>query len=264
MKIIIHSLLIATMGVSVVACNNGKSAGSSEGKPMEEMQTTSDEHTAQSSLDWSGSYSGILPCADCEGIQTTLRLNNDLGYELIEEYLGNKGKGESHIQRGKFEWKGDLIQLKGLDNRSQWIRVQENHLVQLDSEAQPVTGALADMYVLKKNGNPQVENIRWQLIELNGKAVSGKPDTHYVIFHSDEGKLEAKANCNAMQFNYVIQDEYRLRISPGMSTLMACPDNTEDELKKALEMVDNITFSDTELSLNKGRMAPLARFKKVN
>ena len=27
-------------------------------------------HNAQNSLDWAGDYQGILPCADCEGINT--------------------------------------------------------------------------------------------------------------------------------------------------------------------------------------------------
>ena len=46
--------------------------------------------------------------------------------------------------------------------------------------------------------------------------------------------------------------------------MMAC-DNMADEatLAKVLEMVDNYTISGNTLSLNKARMAPLARFKLI-
>lgn len=35
-----------------------------------------------------GSFSGILPCADCGGIKTTLTLNKDNTYELVQDYDG--------------------------------------------------------------------------------------------------------------------------------------------------------------------------------
>ncbi len=34
------------------------------------------------SVDWPGTYQGILPCADCEGIKTQLLINKDLNYIL--------------------------------------------------------------------------------------------------------------------------------------------------------------------------------------
>jgi len=40
---------------------------------------------------------------------------------------------------------------------------------------------------------------------------------------------------------------------------MACPDNLEDEFKEILELADNLSTDGKYLSLNKARMAPLAR-----
>ncbi len=46
--------------------------------------------------------------------------------------------------------------------------------------------------------------------------------------------------------------------------MMACFDMTvEDGLKNVLANTDNYTINDSILSLNKARMAPLARFKAV-
>jgi uncharacterized lipoprotein NlpE involved in copper resistance len=52
-------------------------------------------HNSRNSLDWAGVYKGTLPCADCEGIQEEIRLNDDLTYEMVSTYLG---KGENGFQ----------------------------------------------------------------------------------------------------------------------------------------------------------------------
>ena len=42
---------------------------------------------------------------------------------------------------------------------------------------------------------------------------------------------------------------------------MACPDNLEQEFLAVLLQVDNLSTDGETLSLNKARMAPLAKFK---
>ena len=37
--------------------------------------------TARDSLDWAGSYEGVLPCADCPGIRTRVTLSDNGRYE---------------------------------------------------------------------------------------------------------------------------------------------------------------------------------------
>ena len=108
-----------------------------------------------------------------------------------------------------------------------------------------------------------VENKKWQLVTLFGKPVKGNADTHYMIFNSNTGLINAKAGCNLFSFSYTIKNEFQLNVKPGMSTMMACPDATEEEFKKMLSTVDNITTDGETLSLNKARMAPLATFKLV-
>ena len=34
-------------------------------------------HNAQNSLDWNGTYKGVLPCADCAGIEKEITLYKD-------------------------------------------------------------------------------------------------------------------------------------------------------------------------------------------
>ena len=247
--------ILATLTFAVLSCNPKASKITPEFK---------DHHTAQNSLDWNGTYSGILPCADCSGIETGLTLNPDNTYVLTTSYLGKQDSGTNTL-KGKFEWNGNLVNLLGIQKgeRSTVYKVEENQIRQFDMNGKAIIGALAENYILKKNGNPNVENKRWKLIELNGKPITGTAENHYLIFHSKDGRIEAKANCNVMLRDYTIKNELQLKIGQGLSTLMACPDNLEQEFGQMLSTVDNLTTDGSHLSLNKARMAPLARFELV-
>ena len=108
-------------------------------------------HDSKNSLDWQGTYKGIMPCADCEGIETEITLNKDITFILRTKYLG---KGDSKIfeEKGKFSWdeSGTIITLENLKDRPNKYKVGENTLTQLDMNGKIITGALAKMYIFKK------------------------------------------------------------------------------------------------------------------
>ena len=260
MKIINFKTLfiVALSTTTFFACNNKKKTQETEKSEI------IDNHTAQNALDWHGTYSGNLPCADCDRIETELTLNNDQTYRLISQNIGKRTSKTDSLQ-GKFSWKGNNVNLEGIpkDERPYIYKVEENQVRQLDMEGKEITGDLAQAYVMKKNGNMNVEDKKWQLVELNGKKVEGSAETHYLIFHSKDGRVEAKANCNILSSEYKIKNKLQLKIEVGISTLMACPNNIEDEFKKVLYTTNNLSTDGQTLSLNKARMAPLARFVLV-
>lgn len=211
-----------------------------------------DHHTAPSALDWQGTYSGVLPCASCSGIETELTLNSNQTFVLMETYLE---KENIFARKGQFIWQNNTIQLEDSANMGTktMFKVEEGRLRKLDTQGNQIEGALAANYILTKNGNDAIENVKWVLIEINGKTIKGKPDTHYLFFHSKQGALEARANCNRIRYNYKIRNQKDLSISMGMSTLMACPDTTEQALTKALgnsntinNVSDTLTIYDKE------------------
>ncbi|MDM1298200.1 copper resistance protein NlpE N-terminal domain-containing protein [Empedobacter falsenii] len=108
-----------------------------------------DDSTSQSAVDWDGTYEGVIPCADCEGIKTELTLNQDNTYTLTEEFLDKNLKVEN---QGNITWTkdGGSISLKMKDDEYKRYKVGENILFQLDSEGNEITGALAQNYQLKK------------------------------------------------------------------------------------------------------------------
>lgn len=113
--------------------------------------TVVNSHYALNSLDWVGTYKGIVPCANCEGIETVISLNKNFTYEMATLYLGKKEVAKSQI-KGKFSWNKDgfRILLEGIQNAPNQYLVGENKLFQLDNNGNRITGNLSKNYELQK------------------------------------------------------------------------------------------------------------------
>lgn len=117
MKIkLLCTLLCSTMLLS--ACS--KPADKTENAPpppsSSESQTASMPATAND-LAWVGDYKGLLPCADCEGIETELELKANNTYELSEEYVGKQS--DTFKAKGNFSFDADQSNVITLDNQGQ-------------------------------------------------------------------------------------------------------------------------------------------------
>ncbi|MEY8861961.1 copper resistance protein NlpE [Tenacibaculum singaporense] len=108
-----------------------------------------DEHNAKNSLDWNGEYEGVLPCADCEGIKTTIQLNDNGTYVMTTKYLG---EGEEETVEGNFEWDktGTVVTLINDEEEPYKLKVVEGAIQKLDIEGKEITGELAKLYFLQK------------------------------------------------------------------------------------------------------------------
>jgi uncharacterized lipoprotein NlpE involved in copper resistance len=108
-------------------------------------------HTALNSLDWKGLYKGVLPCADCEGIETAIMLNGDNTYLIQTKYLG-KGETKPIEKTGSFSWNadGNTVLFSGVENAPNQYFVAENKIIQLDMAGKKIESNLADKYVLAK------------------------------------------------------------------------------------------------------------------
>lgn len=114
-----------------------------------EMMRGVDGATAQNSLDVVGIYKGVLPCADCEGMETTIELKNDSTYSRVIKYLGKKEN--SFTASGKWTWvNGFIINLGSIKEGPNQYFVAEGKLIQLDMSGNRITGELAAKYELKK------------------------------------------------------------------------------------------------------------------
>jgi heat shock protein HslJ len=107
---------------------------------------------------------------------------------------------------------------------------------------------------------------KWKLVELAGKPVADKINGKepFILLYTKDNRYSASGGCNGLGGEFILQGNGRLKFTQGMSTMMACENmEIEKEFKRVLEMADNYSLSGDNLSLNKARMAPLARFKEV-
>lgn len=219
---------------------------------------------SQVSLDWAGSYHGVLPCADCPGISTALAIREDGSYELQTRYID---RGDSiYVESGDFTWDptGSHITL----NESNGIKYQvgENQLFALDMEGNRIEGGLAEHYILKK-ADGRITDIYWKLIEINGQSIEGVKTMKepYLRLNTADNRAEATGGCNGMGGTYELNDDnWRLSFSQFMSTQMACENmEIEQQLADVIQRTDSYAVANDTLQLFRARMAPLAKFRAV-
>lgn len=140
-------LVLAVASLFFASCSNTKK----ETESVKETQTIVDtEHTSQNSLDYQGTYKGVLPCADCDSIVVFVTLS-EKDYSVTSESFKN-GNSSKINNTGSYNWNsdGNTITLVGITDTPNQFRVGENKLTQLDMEGNIITGNLAQMYVLTK------------------------------------------------------------------------------------------------------------------
>jgi uncharacterized lipoprotein NlpE involved in copper resistance len=143
------NLFLSTVVVlALVSCKNKNQ--NTEGVTTTETVEVIDGHTSENALDWAGVYEGTLPCADCEGIETTIILNQDKSFTITEEYL--KEPNLVIESKGTFGWDkaGQIITLEAEDDLKRNYKVVENAIIHLDSNGREIQGELAPFYRLAK------------------------------------------------------------------------------------------------------------------
>jgi len=128
-------------------------------KGKSEQDNVADIHNPENSLDWEGLYIGTIPCADCEGIEVSVTLNEDNTYVMHYYYIGKENKVEPF--RGTFTWNEDGSTVIFSDKTMpHYFKVGENTLTQLDMEGKPIEGKLAVRYILNKIEQDKEHNSR--------------------------------------------------------------------------------------------------------
>ena len=140
----------AALTLSLASCNSATKGSDNAEAAADSVAVEAEPVTAASTtFDKAGVYTGIIPCADCGGIETTLELRADGTYSLTEIYKDKKdGRFESS---GKFQWDAAnaCITVGEGEDLISYI-VEGDHLIMLDQDGHRVTGELADHYVLTK------------------------------------------------------------------------------------------------------------------
>jgi copper homeostasis protein (lipoprotein) len=103
-----------------------------EEEPVIQRQDTVSTHNFE------GVFDGVLPCADCAGIETTLQIFSDGQYELTENYSG-KGIFISDGIWKQIPKTNKII----LTNDNQFYEIMSNgNLLRLDTQGQKPTSQI--------------------------------------------------------------------------------------------------------------------------
>lgn len=247
---------------------NSISACKTDKKPEQTLENTS--NNSRTSLDWKGVYRGILPCADCEGIETEITLNADLTYKIAETYLGKKV--EAFKENSTFIWDeaGAKITLQNAEPNSannQYF-VGENVLFKLDAEGNRIEGELKEKYQLKKvYFNNEISEKYWKLIELNGEKIileKNQNTAPHLTLKNENGRFFGNGGCNAFQGSFELSEGNKIKFSNIAATKMFCDImETEQELFNVLEMADNYSVKNDTVSLKNASLVSLAKFQLV-
>lgn len=102
------------------------------------------------SAKYEGTYTGTMPCTDCEGIETEITINKGR-YVIKRTYLETDNTEQNTFtQCGTYKWNEERSVLIFDNDPEQQYLVRENTLVALNQNGKEVTGDLADLYVLKR------------------------------------------------------------------------------------------------------------------
>lgn len=252
-KTYIHFVFFLTVALVVFSCKSTKKAQ----KTNEE--TTSDN--SMTSVDWAGTYQGILPCADCDGIQTQIVLNNDLTYVHETRYNGKDEK--IFLAKGTFKWdeSGSKITLDNTEN--QVYQVGESQLFHLDKDGNRISGNLAANYIIEKE-KTELTGKYWKLVRLKGKPVETGEREAFVSFTSEANRVHGNSSCNMFNGKYELSEGNRIKFSPFSITKMACiGNNIEGEFMQVFEKTTSYTLTSNELILQDEYETTLAKFESV-
>jgi len=248
---VIMVLFILFMGLA--SCKSAKKVQSLE------VKATSDN--SMTSVDWVGSYQGILPCADCEGIKTQIVLNKDLSYILETQYLG---KDEKVFQsKGTFKWNESGSKIT-LDNENKQIyQVGENRIFHLDKDGNRITGEIANNYILEME-KTELTGKYWKLVRLNGKTVETTGKEAFMRFEDEDNRVHGNSSCNIFNGKYELLEGNKIKFSPFAMTRMACiGNNIESEFMQIFEKTTSYSITSNELILQDEFETTLAKFEAI-
>lgn len=113
----------------LIGCNNR-----SESQPLQAVQPLEAKAMQQS-------FRGLLPCADCEGIDTSLFLEKDGTWVMNQRYQGAPQPAQ-FASWGKWARTADKLVLTDTNGEKRYFRVKGDNLEMLDLEGNPIESPL--------------------------------------------------------------------------------------------------------------------------
>lgn len=151
----IHAILFAFF---FTACSEPSSTSTGEdGESLIQKQSAEANGPAIETIDamspgeMTGTYSGVIPCADCEGIKISLSLKDDNTFMMNSEYLGKEATDLQVVGSYQYDEPSNIITLENTSNGPTKFLLEDGKVSMLDQNSNKIEGDLADKYILTKN-----------------------------------------------------------------------------------------------------------------
>lgn len=215
----------------------------------------------------SGTYSGIVPCADCEGINYQLTFGPDSTFTEKMVYIG---KSADPVEaKGTWRFKDSIrIVLNWQNGGSEQLEYSNGKLFMLDPSGKKMEGPLADKFILKpgETKNPVTQNNtsasansingKWTLIEIDGIKTDSSSYTKGLPFleiREADNKFTGSTGCNSINGASTINGNY-ITFSKYITTRMSCPGDGESNFINALLKIDSYKIEGNNLMMiSKGK-----------
>lgn len=121
----------------------------------QEIDHSAHENHIDKSQDFHGVFYGYVPCDDCDGIKSTLSLNQKNNYSLVTQPARQSNK--EYYEKGKYDWNEDTLILtltpRGKNITRQYLIQSEGSIIQLDENGKRYNGWDSDRYILNRSDN---------------------------------------------------------------------------------------------------------------
>ncbi|MBN2650943.1 MAG: META domain-containing protein [Spirochaetales bacterium] len=204
-----------------------------------------DEHSSRNSLDWVGTYAGIL-----DENSSTITLNGDGSYQIMQDFQ-EKSKGTVIWNK-----EGNKI---SLGEEKLFFYVGENKLGQLDKIAKKQDFPTKDLFA---KIDLEITGTEWKLTELFGKKIPEIIENAFIKFEKDQRQVHGNGGCNRFMGQFNIAEDNQIRFGALASTKMFCKDamKTESDLHKALSETVRYSIEENSLFLIDKANKKIAKF----
>jgi heat shock protein HslJ/uncharacterized lipoprotein NlpE involved in copper resistance len=228
-------LTMTVIAVALVACQPQTNPAPTPAPAEAPAAAPVDMHNSRNSIDWIGSYEGLLPCSDCGGVLMRVTLHEKGSFALEERRLdtafnqtlsegqvvwetgGNTIALDTQLGARRFAvGEGGLLLLEGDQVRGEW---SQTGTVLTRS---PFTGSEVPLGTAE-----MLANHRWTVVDARDPdnqriaALFPAADRPFRISFAG-GSLHADGGCNGLRAGYTLDTAGVLSLVGGASTMMAC------------------------------------------
>lgn len=123
------------------SCNNNTNQNQKENKIIQPKSADTN---------FSGTFSGLIPCADCPGIELTVSFNPDSSF--LESMIYQE-RNSSFKDSGQWDRDGKILKVKYNNEQATpryFLIKSDSTIAWLDADKKEIEGPLKEHYILKK------------------------------------------------------------------------------------------------------------------